>query len=117
MFFIDVLKVLPDELDCFIGTYDLDDSMALSLMSDISDNAFDKYIRLNYQSKNLFIERLVKATIVEYFQIIEIKKNSLLLFRGYDGIESGSISNTILMPDWFKQKYKEGWDFTISKDW
>lgn len=117
MFFVDILKVLPNELDCFVGTYDLDDNIVLSLMNDISDRTFDKFIHLNQQNKNLFIERLIKATIVEYFQIIEIKKNSLLLFRGYDGIESGNISNTILIPDWFKQKYKEDWDFTISKDW
>lgn len=117
MFFVDVLRIFPDELDCFIGTYDIDDSIALSLMNDINDSIFDKYIHLNQQNKNLFIERLTKATIVEYFQVLEIKKDSFLLFRGYDGIESGSISNTIIIPDWFKQKYKENWTYTISKDW
>lgn len=118
MFFVDILNILPEELDCFIGTYDLDDDIVLNLMSDVKNGGdFDKFIHLNKHNKKLFIERLTKTTIAEYFQIIEIKMNNVLLFKGYDGIESGKISKKITIPAWFKEKYKEDWDYSISLEW
>lgn len=117
MFFIDVIKILPNDIDCYICTYDIDDEITLNLMDDISEGDFDKYIKLNETSKAIFIDRLKKATIVEYFYCIEIRKNLNLLFRGFDGIESGTFSKEVNIPNWFKEKYKEDWTYSISKEW
>jgi|GEM_PF-1971436 len=117
VFFIDILNILPNNIDCYIGTYELEDSLVLELMQDYNKGDFDKYIHLDQKSKKTFIERLKKATISEYFQNLEIYYNNILLFRGYDSIESGILSNTIYIPQWFKDKYKEDWDYTISSEW
>lgn len=117
MFFVDVIGILPNKIDCFISSYDIEDEIAIALMSDINEGDFDKYININESNKNIFINRLKKATVVEYFQSIEIKKDSILLFRGYDGIESGTFSKIVNIPDWFKEKYKEGWTYSVSTDW
>ncbi|MBF0762559.1 hypothetical protein IR148_16085 [Dysgonomonas mossii] len=115
-FFIDVLKIMPDDIYCYIQSPDLEDNIVLGMML---PTEYDYYqcVHLDKNNKDRFIERLRNETVLEYFQSIEIKKDSILLFEGYDGIESGKISKNITIPTWFKKKYKEDWDYTISIDW
>jgi hypothetical protein len=116
MFFVDILKIMPDNIDCYIQSPDLEDNIIKKMMS---STEYDYYqsIHLNGSNRDSFIERLKKETIVEYFQNVEIKKGSILLFEGYDRIEFGRISKTINIPVWFKEKYKEDWNYAISTDW
>lgn len=116
MFFIDIIKIMPDNIDCYIQAPDLEDDVILKMMK-ASEYAYYNCIHLNKKNRSNFIERVKGENTVEYFQSIEIKKDSILLFEGYDGIESGKISKRIKIPEWFKEKYKENWDYTISKDW
>jgi len=116
IFFIDILNILPDETDCYIQSPDLDDDELLQIMED-SDHDYYKKIHLDHENKIFLIEKLKNNNVNEFFQSIEIKKDSILLFEGYDGIDSGIISKSIYIPDWFKKKYKEIWDYSISIDW
>lgn len=116
MFFIDVIAILPQEIDCYIQAPSLEDKIIINMMR---QTEYDYYtcIHLNEANKRVFIERLRNSTVVEYFHSIEIKKDLILLFEGYDGIESGTFSKTVNIPSWFKEKYKENWIYSISKDW
>ena len=116
MFFVDILKIMPEDIDCYIQSPDLEDNIVLGMLLP-TEYEYYQYIHLNKNNKDNFIERLKEEPVVEYFQSIEIKKDSILLFEGYDGIESGRISKIITIPAWFKEKYKEDWDYTISIDW
>lgn len=115
-FFVDVIGILPVDIECYIQAPSLEDRIVLNMMHKTQYDYY-KCINLNEINRKRFIERLRNETVVEYFHSIEIKKNSKLLFEGYDGIESGIFSKHIHIPDWFKEKYKEDWDYSISKDW
>ena len=116
MFFTDVLSILPIEIDLYIQSPDLEDSYLLEMIKD-SDFSYYKLIHLNSQNRSRFIEELKNNCIVEYIQSIEIKKDLELLFEGYDGIESGQFSKKVSIPTWFKEKYKENWNYSISTEW
>jgi len=116
IFFVDALAILPADIDCYIQAPSLEDKIVLNMMH---KTQYDYYrcIHLDESNRRLFIQRLKQNTVVEYFNNIEIKVDKILLFEGYDGIESGRFSKTVNIPSWFKEKYKEGWDYSISQDW
>lgn len=116
MFFIDVLNILPSEVDCYIQSPDLVEETILGMMKD-SSYSYYKIIHLNNIVRDVFIKKLQNNYITEYFQSVEIKKDSELLFEGHDGIESGRFSKKVDIPNWFKDKYRENWDYSISKEW
>lgn len=116
IFFVDVLNILPEEIDCYIQSPDLEDLEMLKMMEN-SDYEYYKIIHLNSENKINLIEKLKNRNVIEFIQSIEIKEGYTLLFEGYDGIESGTFSRNINIPNWFKQKYKENWDYTISVNW
>ncbi len=118
MFFLDVIEILPSNIDCFISSSsDIEDKDFLILTDEISKGDFDKYININDSNRKILNDILKKETIVEYFYCVEILKDSSLLFRGYDGIESGTFSKTVNIPNWFKEKYKEDWVYSVSTNW
>lgn len=51
-----------------------------------------------------------------YIQNMQVKKDGILLFEGFDGVEFGTISKTILIPEWFKEKYIPD-TCTVSMEW
>lgn len=117
-FFVDVLKIVPSGINCYISTSnEINDDIIKGMLNSVESLDFDSFISLNENNINIFVERLHISLIVEYFDCLEIRKNTKLLFRGYDGIESGTISNTIEVPNWFKEKYKLNWDYSISGEW
>ncbi len=117
-FFVDVLKIVPSDIDCYISTSNkIDDDIVTGMLNNVESQDFDNFISLNENNITVFMERLQMSLIVEYFDCLEIRQNTKLLFRGYDGVESGTISNTIEVPNWFKEKYKLNWDYSISSDW
>lgn len=117
-FFVDILKIVPLDIDCYISTSNnIEDNVIKGMLNSVEGLDFDTFISLNKNNITVFEERLRISSIVEYFDHLEIRKNTRLLFRGYDGIESGTISNTIEVPKWFKEKYKLNWDYSVSSDW
>lgn len=117
-FLVDILKIVPNDINCYISTSnEIDDDVVNGMLNSTGDEEFDYFVSINEENINIFVERLHISLIVEYFDCLEIRKNTKLLFRGYDGIESGKISKRIKIPEWFKEKYKENWDYSISKEW
>lgn len=115
-FLKDVFKVLPIELDCYIQAPSLEDLEVLNLMED-TQYPYYKIIKLNKNNHSSIVDLLSFCYVSDFFQSIELKQNTKKIFEAYDGIESGIFSNTLTIPNWFKEKYKLNWDYSISDDW
>lgn len=113
---IDVISILPGEIDLQIQAPSLDDEVILKMWDD-TEYPYFKGIRLDNTTKELFFNRIKNYPIVSDFQSIEIRHNTKLLFEGFDGVMYGSLSNTILIPNWFKEKYIENEDYFIADNW
>ena len=113
---LDVINILPENIDCYIQAPSLDDEVTLSLMQ---TTQFDYYkvINLNGQNKERFIQRIKEADVESYFHSVEIKLNSQLLFEGHDGVEFGTISNTVNLPQWFIDNYVTDGLCAVSNTW
>lgn len=113
---LDVISILPDGVNCYIQAPSLEDEIVLSLMSS-TKHEYYKCIKLEGADKDVFLHRLKNYPIEEYFHSIEIKLDDKLLFEGYDGVEFGTISNTIKVPEWFTDKYFKAEMYNISNKW
>jgi hypothetical protein len=101
-FLIDVLNILPEEVECFIQAPSLDNNIVNDMLKN-SDYDYYKLLRLDKVSKDKFIRQELETSFSIYIQSIEIKKNGILLFEGFDGVEFGMISQKVLLPGWFKK--------------
>lgn len=112
---IDVLKILPENIECFIQAPSLDIDVVNEMLQSTNYDYY-KIIHLNNKNKNNFINQELETSFSTYIQKIEIKKNEGVLFEGYDGMEYGIISARIFVPQWFKKRYIP--DICIvSSDW
>ena len=113
---VDLLAILPEEVECYIQAPSLENDVIQKMMT---DTEFDYYqlVRLNKSNKKPFIEAVMIGEVVNYFHSMEIKADGKLLFEGYDGIEFGILSNTIIIPEWFTQTYVLTGDCTVSTEW
>lgn len=101
---VDVLKILPEEVECFIQAPSLENEIIQKMMLD-SELDYYKSIKFNKTNKLEFINQELNFSISAYFQNIQIKSDNKLLFQGFDGVEFGTLSKTIFTPQWFKEKY------------
>lgn len=113
---IDVISILPNEVDCYIQAPSLEDEVILSLMN-VTEYEYYRLIKLKGNSKEIFINRIENYSIEEYFQSLEIKLNDILLFKGHDGVEFGIISSSIKLPEWFINRYVKTGMCNTSNDW
>ena len=113
---VDVISILPDEVDCYIQAPSLEDVVILGLMS-TTRYEYYKCIKLNSPNKEIFINRVMGYPIEEYFQSVEIRLNDKILFEGYDGVEFGIISNSIKLPEWFMDTYIKTGMCNSSNEW
>jgi hypothetical protein len=113
---IDVLNILPEGVDCYIQAPSLEDEVVLSMMNDTEFNYY-KIIKLDDITKEKFLERVKNYPISVYFQSIEIRLKNKLLFEGYDGVEFGIISYTIVLPEWFVAKNIKTKTCGVSNEW
>jgi len=103
-FLINVLNILPDDIDCLIQAPCLENSIIQNMMLD-SEYDYYKLIRFDREKKTNFINQEINNLIGNYIQNIQIKKGVDLLFEGFDGVEYGTLSKLLIIPDWFKEKY------------
>jgi len=101
---INVLKILPEEIDCYIQAPSLENESILNMMSETEWDYY-KLIKINNLNKESFCNSLNDSTITQYFQNIELKNSNKMLFQGFDGVEIGIISKYIKIPIWFRDKY------------
>lgn len=100
----DVLNILPEKIECFIQAPSLDNAIIEKMLQN-SDFDYYKLLRLDGESKEKVIRQQVETFFGVYIQKIEIKENGILLFEGFDGVEYGTISKKIFIPEWFKEQY------------
>lgn len=103
-FFVDILKILPDEIDCFIQAPSLENHFIGRMLRD-SDYSYYKLLNLDKTSKDEIIKQEIETSFAMFIQNIKIKVNDILLFEGFDGVEYGTLSREISIPEWFKKKY------------
>ncbi|MGC4128200.1 MAG: hypothetical protein QM564_01275 [Bergeyella sp.] len=103
-FLIDLLDILPEDIDCFIQAPSLENIVIKEMLQD-TEYDYYKLLKLNNTNKKIFIKQELETSFSMHIQNIKINKDRVLLFEGYDGVEYGSISQNICIPDWFKEKY------------
>lgn len=117
LFFIDILQIMPEDIDCYIQAPTLEDETILDMMEPTEYHYFQN-IHIDNKTRIPFLKKVREEHIADHFQEIQIRKGNVPLFQGYDGVEVGVIiSKNIDIPLWFKEKYTEDWDYAISKDW
>ena len=116
IYITDVLNLVPDEALCFIQAPDIEVPDFLHLMAP-SSYEYYKQLNLSNANKKLLIELVKKENIQEDFQSIEIKFNDLLLFKGYDGMEYGTISKNLILSDKFVEDYINHDMCIVSNEW
>ena len=114
---VDVISILPNEIDLFINAPSLEDEMILRMWNATIEYDFDNVIKINNTNKEIFLNRIKSYSIAGELHAIQIRQNGKLLFESWDGIECGVLSNTLLIPDWFKEKYIQNEDCEISDSW
>ena len=103
-FFIDVINILPLNSVCYLQAPDLSSKTILFRLK-LTEYPYYKSLELNQENKNLFIESILHENIQEDIQSIEVRNNDTLLFEGFDCVEYGTISRTLLLSDYFKRNY------------
>jgi len=115
-FFVDVLNILPDNIKCFFQAPSLENETIQGMMTQ-SEYVYFNLIIVNEVNKNIFIKEILAHPIVDYINSIEIRLNNKLLFEGYDGLEYGTFSNSVIIPQWFTDKYASEEMYMISNEW
>jgi len=115
-FFIAVLNLMPNGAKIFIQAPSMDTESFLLIMKD-SEYDYFKTIDLTPENRKILLKEISKSEAQDEIQRIEIRFNNNLLFEGFDGVEFGTISNSINLPENFISKYFEGHIITVSKDW
>jgi len=115
-FCIDIISLLPIGSTCFIQAPHFENSKILNLMTP-SKFVYYSQIKLTELNKKFLREEMISNNIQEEFQSIEIRFNNKLLFEGFDGMEFGLISNTIVLPNWFIDKHIKTDKCAISQEW
>jgi hypothetical protein len=72
---------------------------------------------LTDQNKTILKRLIIDEAIEEDFHSLEIKSNEKLLFKGYDGMEYGTISKTLPLTNSFIKNFIETEMCFVSDDW
>ncbi len=113
-FFIDVILFMPYNVDCYIQAPDLDIDLIRNLIVSCNIPYYER-VKLTPNSKAQIINLESQFQISQWIQSMEIRKDSELLFEGYDSVNYGLFSKNITIPYWFKNKHIN--DFSISHNW
>lgn len=101
---IDILRILPESVECLIQAPSIENAIISGMLRKTDVDYFQRLF-LDEQSKALFIQQEKEDSFSIYIQKIEIKKDGILLFEGFDGCDYGVISKYVDIPEWFKEKY------------
>lgn len=113
--FIDILIILPEELKCYIQAPSLENSIIEKMLHD-SEFVYYKILNISNINKQDIIKQEIANPFAMFIQNIKIKDEKSLLFEGFDGVEYGTISKKLVIPEWFKKKYIPE-TCIISKEW
>ncbi len=103
-FFIDLLKIFPDDIICYMQAPCLENPVIQNLWKD-SDYDHNKYLQFDQSVKNIIIRQEIETSFSEYINRMQIRIKGILVFEGFDGIEYGVISQMVNIPKWFADLY------------
>lgn len=115
-FFIDTLKIMPENSICYLQAPNLSSKLLLSKLEQ-SEFKYYRYLKLNDINRQLIINCISLENIQEEIQSIEIRRNGVLLFEGFDGVEFGTISSKLKLTDDYIKKYINDDFCNISINW
>lgn len=102
--FIDILTILPDELVCYIQAPSLENTNIVKMLRD-SDLYYYKLLYINTINKQEIVNQEITNPFSAFIQNIRINVGKSMLFEGFDGVEYGTLSKKLIIPEWFKKKY------------
>jgi hypothetical protein len=116
-FFADVLRILPDKINCIIQAPSIENEEILNAMEDTESSY--KIIKLNGHIEKENLIKKLGGEDVFHFQYIEIKSplSNKKLFEAWDGVEYGAISKDVKIPDRFREKYFDIEMYYVSNEW
>jgi hypothetical protein len=100
----DVLLLMPKEAVLYIYTTDDDFAAKIDALS-FEVSGMDFKIDLAQNDLGQILEIIDKEDLPDYIQQCEIKLGDKILFKGYDSMEFGEISNTFVLPEIFRTNY------------
>ncbi len=115
-FLIEIIFLVPENSTCFIQAPSCDNNNFLSLMTD-SNFAYYKQVNLTSSNKKKLIELVENENIGNDFQNIEIRLEGKPLFKGYDGMEFGMVSQTLKLTKEFTDNFIATDVCTVSTIW
>jgi len=115
-FFIDILKIMPENAVCYIQAPNLSSANLLSKLNK-SNVEYFKVLVLDDFNKQLIINCVLLENIQDDIQSIEIRFKDQLLFEGFDGVECGTVSKKLKLSDDFISKYINDDICNISTFW
>lgn len=116
-YIIEVINLVPHNSICFIQAPDIEDSSALNNLLMTSEFGYYKQVTLSPANKEKISEIIKDEEVEGYFQSIEIRYNGKLYFEGYDGMEYGTISKDLNVPENFIKGYINGGMCIVSNEW
>lgn len=116
VFFIDVIKLFPEEVECYIQAPSLENKIVLDLLQETKSN-YSKSIKLTAENRHVLLRQIIENPITDYFQHVQIRFGQKILFEGYDGVEYGVVSKEITLSHNFFEQYVNSGICSISEDW
>jgi hypothetical protein len=115
-YMIDILNLVPDAAQCYIQAPNSDSEKLLQLTKNSPFDWF-RQVQLSPSNKKLLCDLIKIENIQADFQSIEIRLKDQLLFEGYDGMEYGTISKSLILPKHFIEFYINKQMCIISSQW
>ena len=116
-FCIDVLEIVPDNSVFYVQVPSSKDAKFLKIVNDSQKYDWAKEVALNQQTKTLLKSLIAESLIVEEFNSVTIEHNEHRIFEGWDGMEIGEVSKTLILPNWFEEKYIASGYCILSASW
>lgn len=116
-YIIDIIDLVPDNSVCFIQAPSIEKSSALNDLLMPSQFSYYQQVILSQVNKKILVEIIKYEEVEGYFQSMEIRHDGKLYFEGYDGMEYGTISKDINLPDNFIKYYINGEMCIVSNEW
>ena len=116
-YIINVIQLVPENSICFIQAPNIECHSALNNLFMPSEFSYYQQVTLSHANKEAISDIIKDEEVEGYFQSVEIRHDGKLYFEGYDGMEYGTISKDINLPESFIKDYINGGMCIVSNEW
>lgn len=115
--FIDILESMPPDVRLFIQSPHEEVLSMIENMPHKKEGAFYVINLSNDSIKQSLSQAVLEDEIEQFMQNVEVRTSSnAVIFKGYDGMEYGEITNTMELPDNL-QKHVVSETLIVARDW